>query len=528
MKLETDHLRDLPARTDPLIGKELAGRYRITRRLGGGGMGAVYEAEHVLIGRRVAIKVLHAQFATDAEVVRRFMNEARAAGMIHHPNILECTDMGQADDGSPFLVLELLEGRDLGDLIRECGALPLGRTVRIARQVVAALSAAHERGIVHRDLKPDNIFLVADDRVKVLDFGISKFASLRTTGGPGTATGSILGTPYYMAPEQLRDASRVDARADIYALGVVLFEALSGRVPFTADTLPELILSIAMADPPPIAALRPDLPEAIVSTIERMMAKRPEDRFVTMTDVDATLAPFEHDTADAPLGFRATMPHPSMTPMVTSSAASAPRRSWPMFTIPLALGAGALTIWALTSPAPSPAASAAGEPFPAPVAALAPSPLGAERSNGSSIDDDDEPDEPVVEPTPLTAATLRDDPRSHVGAIVALEGRTRESSGGSLLFVMDTECAPCVFGLRDATPRAEALRISARVTGETRSYDTRGGARRQIPVLAVEHQEEIPSPRWSVPDVELPRLARERPRRGRSTAEPAPPPLHER
>ena len=216
----TDHLDELEefSRPDRYVGTVLADRYRVLRLLGEGGMGAVYEAEHTVIGRRVAVKVLHAQFASESKVVKRFVNEARAAAMIGHPNILDCTDLGQAEDGSPFLVLELLTGRDLDEEIEVGGPMQVGRLVDIMLQASSALAAAHKKGIVHRDMKPDNIYLVEggprDPHVKVLDFGISKFASHMATS-PGTAVGSAMGTPYYMAPEQLRDASAVDARADV-------------------------------------------------------------------------------------------------------------------------------------------------------------------------------------------------------------------------------------------------------------------------------------------------------------------------
>ncbi len=258
-------------------------------------MGTVYEAEHTMIGAKCAIKLLHVAFASDPAVVKRFMNEARAAGMLGHPNILKATDMGRAADGSPFAVLELLEGRDLGQEMEASGPMPVGRVVRIAMQVASALSAAHVKGIVHRDMKPDNIFLTEEhgqkDFVKVLDFGISKFtASLASS--PGTNTGTIMGTPYYMAPEQARDASKVDERADIYALGAIVYEALSGRVPHPADSLPALMVKIISEEPTPLSELRSDLPSDLVAVVEKSLAKDPDARFSSMDDLAQALEPF--------------------------------------------------------------------------------------------------------------------------------------------------------------------------------------------------------------------------------------------
>ena len=192
---------------DPLVGMVLQDRYRIVRKLGEGGMGAVYEGEHILIKRRVAIKCLHSQFAQNPEIVARFHREALAATSIGHQNIIEVTDMGRFDDGSVFMVLEFLNGRDWSHDIDNQGAQPVGKVIEIITQVCEALTAAHAKGIIHRDLKPENVFLInrhgTNNFVKVLDFGISKFKD--ASGGPGkamTQTGATLGTPYYMAPEQ--------------------------------------------------------------------------------------------------------------------------------------------------------------------------------------------------------------------------------------------------------------------------------------------------------------------------------------
>ena len=277
---------------DRLVGQILGGRYRVVRRIGGGGMGTVYEGVHTLIGRPVAIKVLHPQYAQQREVLRRFRNEARAAAVLGHPNIVAATDMGRTDDGAPFVVLELLDGTDLDREIRRLGTLSPSRTVRIALQICSALSTAHGRGIIHRDLKPENIFLLPGDQVKVLDFGISKFTGSLLTG-PSTKTGAIMGTPHYMAPEQFQDASRTDARSDIYALGVILFKSLTGTTPYQADSMPALMLAVVRGDPPDLAPLREVAGGAMVAIVARALATAPADRYQDVAGIAAALSSFD-------------------------------------------------------------------------------------------------------------------------------------------------------------------------------------------------------------------------------------------
>jgi serine/threonine protein kinase len=267
------------------------GRYRIIRVLGQGGMGVVFLAEHTLIHRRVAIKILHQELATDADVVKRFMNEARAAGTLGHPNIVESTDMGFADR-VPYIVFEYLEGTLLTDEIYRVGGLPVRRAVRIAQQITSALQAAHNARIVHRDLKSDNIFL-ADrddtlDHVKVLDFGISRFLS---ADNDHTRRNIVMGTPEFMAPEQITAPELVDLRADVYALGVILYEMLTARRPFSNDEDPRTLLHrIVYNDPPPLQ--RPEVPRALDDLVMKLLAKSPEDRYPSMTDVGAVLGSF--------------------------------------------------------------------------------------------------------------------------------------------------------------------------------------------------------------------------------------------
>jgi serine/threonine-protein kinase len=274
-------------------GDVVEGRYRIIKTLGEGGMGTVFLAEHALIKRRVAMKVLHPELATDAHVIERFMNEARAAGTLGHPNIVESTDMGFTSNHVPYIVFEYLEGTLLTDEIYRVGGLPVRRAVRVAQQIASALQAAHNAGIVHRDLKSDNIFLTdkdeALDHVKVLDFGISRFLEAEDEQ---TRRGMVMGTPEFMAPEQIHSPNSVDRRADIYALGVILYEMLTARRPFSGDEDPRALLHrIVNHAPPPLQ--RPEVPHALQDMVMRkMLAKNPSDRFQSMLDVEAALDAF--------------------------------------------------------------------------------------------------------------------------------------------------------------------------------------------------------------------------------------------
>ncbi len=292
---------------DPRIGQVYSERYELLRKSGEGGMGDVYEARHLLIDKRVALKLLHLSYASRPEMLKRFQREAQAASRIAHPHIVEASDLGRTPDGCPFMVLEYLEGRDLGKELAVGGPMSLGRIARIAHQVASALAAAHEKGIVHRDLKPENVFLCVDretpDFVKVLDFGISKFQGDLSGAFPVTVTGATLGTPYYMAPEHIKASRDVDARADIWALGVMIYRALAGVYPFDADSYPLLFVKICTEEPPPITAFRPDVPAEFAAILVRMLEKDANRRFASCHEVVTALAPFR--TFDTPPRLRA-------------------------------------------------------------------------------------------------------------------------------------------------------------------------------------------------------------------------------
>ena len=277
-------------------GQTVGGKYTILRTLGEGGMGAVYEVEHTLIGKRMALKCLHPEYARDRDLVERFRREARAASVIGNEHIVDVTDMGDLPDGSPFLVMEMLKGRALSDLIKREGPLTVGRTCAIVRQICVALQAAHDKGIVHRDMKPANVFLEArsgrEDFVKVLDFGISKMQDHGPTDRGLTRTGVAMGTPSYMSPEQAQGAKDVDHRTDIWALGVMLYEMLALRRPFEADSYPMMLMAIVAREPEPVSTYRKDIPPALDAVILRTLSKPVGLRVATMAQLAEELGPF--------------------------------------------------------------------------------------------------------------------------------------------------------------------------------------------------------------------------------------------
>jgi serine/threonine-protein kinase len=262
------------ASLDPRIGSVLRGRYRVERKLGHGGMGAVYEAFHLNLEKRVALKVMHPHIGEDVTAVERFRREAIAASRTEHPHIVQVLDMDRAEDGSAFMVMERLDGRDWAAELEETGAQSVADVAHVVLQVLDALEAAHAAGIVHRDLKPENVFLTTQgsDRrfAKVLDFGVSKVLGAR---GPSTETGTTVGTPYYMSMEQLRSAKDVDARTDLYAVGVMLFRALTDTYPFHADSLPALVAKILTEPPPRLSSVRPQLPSGLDELVAALLSQ---------------------------------------------------------------------------------------------------------------------------------------------------------------------------------------------------------------------------------------------------------------
>jgi serine/threonine protein kinase len=278
---------------ETLVGEVVDGRYKVERLLGTGGMGAVYEAEHIEIGKKVALKVLHPQFSRQADLVARFRREARAASKVGHPNIVDVTDSGTTENGDAFFVMERLDGTDLADVLRHERRLAVERTVAIGTQVCRALHAAHQAGIIHRDLKPENIFLVARDSqpdfVKVLDFGIAKSenpvaAAPRRLTTPGIA----MGTPEYMAPEQAAGKS-VDGRVDVYSVGAILYEMLVGEPPHAGNSVMDILAKKATQEPAPIRPRNKSVSEQLERVILAALEREPEKRPQTMAALEYEL-----------------------------------------------------------------------------------------------------------------------------------------------------------------------------------------------------------------------------------------------
>jgi len=330
----------------------VVGKYRLLDQLGEGGMGTVYRAEHVVLGSPAAVKVLLPQFTQDGVVVDRFFQEARAASAIRHPGIVEVFDFGRLPNGQAYIAMELLRGEDLSGFLARRGPLDASLATQIAIQMLGALNATHAVGVIHRDLKPDNIFLVRDPgapgaiRVKLLDFGIAKLirspnvAALAAGGRPRTKN-MILGTPAYMAPEQCRGGAAIDARADLYAVGCLLFELLTGRPPFVADGDGEVMAMHIYEPPPRLSNLAPQLPVELDALLAKLLTKDPADRIPSAAYALATLerAPIEPLVGEVALSGAdyVIASHAAPTPVVD---AGEPLPRW----IPVAVIGGALAI----------------------------------------------------------------------------------------------------------------------------------------------------------------------------------------
>src|SRR5918911_1468043 len=268
-----------------VVGEVVAGRYELEELVGTGGMSSVFKARDALLERHVALKILHPHFTEDEQYVERFRREARAVASLSHPNIVTILDRGE-DEGRQFIVFELVEGRTLKEVLDEEGRLPVARALEIAIEVARGLGFAHEHGLVHRDVKPQNVILNGDGRAKVTDFGIAR--SLEVQGVGVTQSGAVLGTSNYIAPEQA-SGRPVDRTTDVYSLGVVLFELLTGEVPFPGESFVAVAMQHVSEPPPSVLEARPDVPVRVARAVDRALEKDPTERFATMDAFAAEL-----------------------------------------------------------------------------------------------------------------------------------------------------------------------------------------------------------------------------------------------
>src|SRR5438105_3011113 len=297
--------------TDTLIDRIFDKRYVIKRRLGSGGMADVYLAEDQELGRRVALKLLNDRHAADDQFVERFRREAQSAAGLNHPNIVSIFDRGRAE-GTYYIAMEFLDGRTLKELLVRNGPTPIPIAVDYARQILGALGFAHRKGIVHGDIKPHNVVVGRDGRLKVTDFGIA-----RSGASQMTEAGSIVGTAQYLSPEQARGAA-VDARSDLYSLGIVLYEMLTGQVPFTGDAPVEIAMKHLQSIPEPPSRLRHEVPHDLDAVVMRAIAKDPEQRYQSAEEMDADLARVARGAAVAPRTEEA------LTSILSGTAATSP------------------------------------------------------------------------------------------------------------------------------------------------------------------------------------------------------------
>ncbi len=409
----------LVAAQDPYLGRDLDGRYVILTKLGQGGMGAVYRANQKSVDREVAIKVVSPQMMTEPAIIKRFLREARLASRINHPNAVAVLDFGQTADGVFYLVMELVTGRTLESILRTEGTLSAERAIQIATQICLALEGAHAVPIVHRDLKPANVLVGANDLVKVLDFGIAKSLSRDTISTTMTNAGAIMGTPGFMSPE-VALSKPCDERTDLYSLGCLLYLAVSGRLPFDADALPEILMKHVSSPVPPLPVT---VPPALAQVIYRLMQKDPGARFASAGETRLALERVSSRPATSlpwgdaqPAALRSSL----QTPTIRAPApARAKRAMWPWALAALvAGGVGVAAAIAMgtsepstggtsAAPAPAPAVAPATAPIPAaPAPAVAPpTPTVAVPEPASAVEpprvaDDPVPAKPTTRPVP--------------------------------------------------------------------------------------------------------------------------------
>jgi serine/threonine-protein kinase len=485
------------ARTiDPLIGQLVASRYRVLSQLGEGGMGNVFRAVQESIEKKVALKVLKAEYSASPDMVVRFHREAVSACRIKHPNVVDVFDLGQLSDGRFYIAMDLLEGRDLGQVINEGGPLVPARAVHIALQICRALNAAHQSGIVHRDLKPENIFLHrtsdGDEIVKVVDFGIAHLLAQsagqstpppRVPGEPVddldkpgadadrklTRVGTVFGTPEYMAPEQA-EGVHIDHRADIYATGIIFYKMLTGKVPFTGSSFLEIISKHVGEEPPRMSKVNPELaiPRELEQVVLKALAKRPEDRFENMARFAQAIAYASRDIRKA----RPPRRRAGIFIALAVFAVAVGGGGWFLRrraqlraqVVPPSPIAVALAPGPAPTPTPSAAVSAERPPVDLPTGAAAPSASAAPIASAA----------PAASVAPIVSAV----PAASASAVpVVRKGAPRTSANSGNNVVAKDEAAPFV----PVTKSGAAAPDTTSLPSLERCFETVDGVRRQVP-----------------------------------------------
>jgi len=357
--------------TDPLIGQVLLGKLDVIRSVGEGGMGSVYKVEHLITHHRRALKIIKPELVKRRTYMKRLIREAGVAGTLNTPYVVDTYDAGTLEDGSVYILMELLEGRSLYDVIKRDGRLAIPRLISIVSQVCEGVGVAHRAGIIHRDLKPDNVFLLAGpggtEQVKIMDFGISKFEEPDDEVSRLTSEGVVLGTPFYMSPEQAR-GKELDARSDLYAVGVMMYEALTGRLPFEDSSISALFIKIAAGEYLPLRHLRPDVPDELAAVVEKAMHRKREARYASMDELRASLLPFGGVGEKVRAKTLSDHPMPRSTASYGGAATQTPEAKKALISskqvpkLPMATPANDVL---LSSPPPTPATDSTPAPPPA-------------------------------------------------------------------------------------------------------------------------------------------------------------------